>query len=434
VVYHPIERLRLNPRNPRVHSARQIRQIGHSIENFGFVVPVLIDADLQVAAGHGRILAARQLGLTDIPTISLEHLTEAQLRAFLVADNRLSELSTWDDRLLAEQLHELSLMELDFDLEITGFDMGEVDLRIESLHSTRTADGADTLPAVSGPGVTRIGDTWLLGANRVTCHSALDQAGYAKLLEGKKAAMAFTDPPYNLKIDGNVSGFGGNRHREFAMASGEMSAGEFTIFLREICTQIGRHTVADSINFVCIDWRHFVELHQAGREAQLDLLNVCVWAKQSAGMGSLYRSQHELIFAFRNGRGHHRNNVQLGRFGRDRSNLWNYSGAVGLRRSEEGNLVALHPTVKPVAMVADAIMDVSSRGDLVLDPFLGSGTTIIAAARTGRRCYGFEIDPLYCDVNVRRWQTFTRGRAVHAESGRNFDEIAKEREGVGDEQ
>lgn len=354
------------------------------------------------------------------------------MRAFLIADNRLSELAVWDDRLLGEQLHELSL-ELDFDLEITGFDMGEIDLRIESLLHASGADlSADALPKVSGPAVTQVGDTWLLDSSRVACRSALDQAAYVQLLNGKKAAMAFADPPYNLKIDGNVSGFGGNRHREFAMASGEMKAGEFNAFLTKICALIGRYSVAGSIHFFCIDWRHFVELHQAGREAHLDLLNVCVWAKQSAGMGSLYRSQHELVFAFRNARGHHRNNVQLGRYGRDRTNLWNYSGAVGLRASEEGNLVALHPTVKPVAMVADAIMDVSSRGDIVLDPFLGSGTTIIAATRTGRRCYGFEIDPLYCDVIVRRWQAFTRGRAMHADSGRSFDEFAKGREGVGD--
>ena len=347
---------------------------------------------------------------------------EAQARAFMIADNRLTENSVWDDDLLAEQFKELSVLELDFNLEATGFEMGEIDLRIENLNSELRAkeDPADTISlSTNGPAVSRGGDFWELGDHRVFCGNALDDDSYAALMGKEKGAVVFADLPYNLPIVNNVSGFGSNQHRNFVMASGEMSASEFIVFLTNACANAARHTVLGSVIFCCIDWRHFVELHAAGQEARLNLLNVCVWAKSSAGMGSLYRSQYELVFVFRNGRERHRNNVQLGRFGRDRSNLWNYPGAAGLRASEEGNLIALHPTVKPVAMIADALMDVSSRGDIVLDPFLGSGTTIIAAERTGRRCYGIEMDPLYVDTTIRRWQAHTRGTARHA-SRRTF--------------
>ena len=394
----------------------------------GFNVPVLVDRDLKVIAGHGRVLACRLLGWSEVPTIALEHLSEAQARAFMIADNRLTENSVWDDHLLAEHLKELSVLELDFNLEATGFEMGEIDLRIENLNSELQTkeDPADTMsPSTDAPAVTRTGDVWKLEDQTVCCGNAVNKHSYETLMGKKKAAMMFADFPYNLPIAGNVSGFGTNHHREFPMASGEMSANQFTAFLTDTCICAARHTVPGAVLFGCMDWRHFVELRTAGNAAQLELLNVCVLAKSSAGMGSLYRSQYELVFVFRNGCKSHRNNIQLGRFGRDRSNLWHYSGAAGLRASEEGNLIALHPTVKPVAMIADAIMDVSSRGDIVLDPFLGSGTTIIAAERTGRRCYGIEMDPLYVDTTIRRWQVYTRGTARHA-SGRTFNEIEAE--------
>ena len=428
VVCRPISQLKLDPRNPRAHSKRQVRQIARSIETFGFNVPVLIDANFKVIAGHGRILAAQQLGLAEVPTILLDHLTEAQACAFMIADNRLTETSVWNDQLLAEQLRDLSLMDLDFGLEATGFEMGEIDLRIEGLETGAAPerDAADDLPAASELTISRGGDLWLLGQHRIFCGSALDRLSYMKLLGRQKAAMVFTDPPYNVRIEGNVSGFGVVRHREFAMASGEMSTDEFRAFLITVCMLLARHSTSGSIHFYCMDWRHMVELADAGRDAHFDLLNVCVWAKTSAGMGSFYRSQHEMVFVFRSARGRHRNNIQLGRFGRNRSNLWTYPGAVGLRSSEEGNLVTLHPTVKPAAMVADAIMDVSARGDIVLDAFLGSGTTVIAAERTGRCCHGLEIDPLYVDTAVRRWQAFTRQRAVRASDGKYFDEIEEE--------
>jgi DNA modification methylase len=267
----------------------------------------------------------------------------------------------------------------------------------------------------------------LLGEHRVYCGSALDQAAYTLLMDEKKAALVFSDPPYNVPIEGNVCGLGSIHHREFAMAAGEMSSAEFIAFLTRALSLCARHSTEGSLHYLCMDWRHMAELLAAGREVYPELKNLCVWAKDNPGMGSLYRSQHELIFVFKSGRGPHRNNIQLGRYGRNRGNVWHYPGMnSGARGTDEGNLLALHPTVKPVALVADAILDCSARGEIVLDAFLGSGTTVIAAERVGRRCYGMEIDPLYVDTIVRRWQAFAGEGARHAASGQSFSDIEKE--------
>jgi DNA modification methylase len=428
ILCRPIAELKLDPKNPRIHGRQQVRQIARSIEVFGFNVPVLIDANLKVVAGHGRIAACQLLGLNEVPTILLDHLNEAQIRAFMIADNRLTETSAWDDQLLAEQLKELSELNLDFSLEATGFEMGEIDLRIEGLKSGPDAaeDPADKVPLV-GPQVTQTGDLWVLGQNRVLCASALDEPAYGLLLEDHCAAMVITDPPYNVRIEGNVSGLGAIRHRDFIMATSEMDPLEFTAFLSRACRLLARYSIDGSIHFICMDWRHIPELLSAGREAYDELKNLCVWVKSNGGMGSFYRSRHELVFVFKHGRASHRNNVQLGQYGRNRTNVWEYPGIASFGRSgEEGNLLALHPTVKPVALVADAIMDASARGEIILDAFLGSGTTVIAAERTGRRCYGLELDPAYADTVVRRWQTYTGERARHAISGRFFDELEAE--------
>jgi len=430
IVYRAISELELDPKNPRTHAPRQVRQIARSIEAFGFNVPVLVDAKRKVIAGHGRILACKLLGRTEVPTISLEHMSEAQARAFMVADNRLTENSVWDDRLLAEQLKELSDLDLDFSLEATGFTVGEIDLRVEQLLCSTDGDdaSANQVPdPATGPPVTRPGDLWLLNEHRVLCASALEQASYTALMHGKSAKMIFSDPPYNVSIDGNVSGSGAIHHREFTMASGEMTEQQFTRFLTVAFSMFATHSAAGSLHYICMDWRHLNELLSAGRQAYDELINVCVWIKNTAGMGSFYRSQHEFVFVFKSGRGSHRNNVQLGQYGRNRSNVWNYQCASSFSRSgDEGNLLALHPTVKPAALVADAIMDCTERRDVVLDGFLGSGTTVIAAERTGRRCYGLELDPIYVDVIVRRWQAYTRQTARHAETGRSFAETDTE--------
>jgi len=418
LVYRSVAELKLDPANPRLHTPRQIRQIARSITVFGFNVPVLIDANLKVIAGHGRVLACRELGLQEVPTIALEHLSGAQARAFMIADNRLSENSLWDERLLAEQLRELSLLDLEFSLEATGFEMGEIDLKIEGLTSpSDEEDPADAIPTRAGPTVSEVGDLWLLGRHRVYCGSALDESVYAVLMRDKRAAAVFTDPPYNVPIEGNVSGLGAVRHREFVMASGEMDEAQFTAFLTRACSLLASHSSDGSLHFICMDWRHLNELLTAGNKVYTELKNLCVWVKNNGGMGSLYRSQHELIFVFKHGRRVHRNNVQLGEYGRNRSNVWHYRGATSFApQGEEGNLRTLHPTVKPVALVADAIMDCTARGDIVLDAFLGSGSTVIAAERVGRCCYGLELDPRYVDTIVRRWQVFTGDHARPAEA------------------
>jgi DNA modification methylase len=430
-----IERLKLDSRNPRIHSDRQIKQIARSIKAFGFNVPVLADQDGNLLAGHGRVYAARRLGLREIPVIRLEHLTPEQARAFSIADNRLSETSSWDDRLLAEVFRDLASVELSFDLEATGFTMGEIDLRIEglSLSTVGNPDPADELPAaLNQTPVSRPGDLWQLGRHRLLCGNALDQAAYDRLMQGIAAELVFTDPPYNVPIDGHVSGKGRVRHREFLMASGQMTPAQFIRFLATALELAVRHSAPGSLHYVCMDWRHQHELLTAALGIYAELKNLCIWVKDNAGMGSLYRSQHELIFVFKNGRTPHRNNIELGQHGRNRTNVWHYPGLNNFgRKGEEGNLAVLHPTVKPVALIADAILDCSARGDLVLDPFLGSGSTLLAAERVGRICRGMELDPLYVDAAIRRWQHFTGDSAIHATTGNRFDNLVPDEGGDG---
>ena len=415
--------LKLDPKNPRSHSEKQVRQVADSISTFGFIVPILVDGAGTVIAGHGRLQAAQRLGLSSVPTISVDHLTPAQIKAYQIADNKLTENSTWDDSLLAEALKDLSIQDLEFSLEVTGFELPEIDLRIQSLEEPLPAedDPADVLPEVEKIAVSQAGQLWQLGNHRLLCGSALDEVAYKALMEGALADFVFTDPPYNVPIGGHVSGNGAIQHREFAMASGEMSRVEFTKFLQNVFEGLVAYSKPGSVHDVCMDWRHLVEILSAGEAVYAELLNMCVWAKTNGGMGSLYRSQHELVLVFKNGKAAHCNNVQLGKFGRNRSNVWIYPGVNNFGRgTDEGNLLALHPTVKPVALVADAVLDCSKRGDTVLDPFLGSGSTLIACERTGRRCYGIEIDPLYVDTAIRRWQKLTGGEAICFTDGRTF--------------
>jgi DNA modification methylase len=423
----PVAALRPDPRNPRKHSRVQVRAIARSIEAFGFNAPILVDKRNQIVAGHGRYEAAKLLGLESIPIISLDHLTEAQARAYLLADNKLAERSSWDDASLALQLKELSELALDFDFEAIGFEMPEVDLRIQSLDPTDNADRADEFSNAVGPAVSRPGDLWLLGKHRVYCGSALDPSTYELLMADERASAVFTDPPYNVKIDGNVCGSGAVKHREFAMASGEMSKTEFSGFLAAALDLTRAYASPGAIIYACMDWRHMAEMIAAGEAANFELLNLCVWVKTNGGMGSLYRSRHELVFVFRNGGEAHCNNVQLGRFGRNRTNVWNYPGANVFKRNGRKSDLDLHPTVKPIAMVADAILDSTNLDDVVLDPFLGSGTTLLAAERTRRRCHGVELDPLYVDTAIMRWERLTQQQALLS-SGQSFASARNERE------
>jgi DNA modification methylase len=342
----------------------------------------------------------------------------------MIADNRLTENAVWDERLLAEQLKGLSEVELDFSLEATGFEMGEIDIMIEGLATSTDAgqDVADVLPKVGDAvPVSKPGDLWLLGKNRLICGDALKENTYASLMDGRHANAVFADPPYNDPIDGYVNGFGKVHHNEFAMASGEMTSAEFTQFLSKAFARLVENSEDGALHFICIDWRHAKELIAAGEPSYSEFKNLCVWVKDSGGQGSLYRSQHELVFVFKSGSGKHRNNIQLGQYGRYRTNIWQYPRVNALSSSnEEPGLATVHPTIKPVALVSDAILDCTARGDIVLDPFSGSGTTFIAAERTGRICYGIELDPKYVDVAIRRWQAFTKKTAIHFCSGMSF--------------
>lgn len=430
VEYLPIGLLKPDARNPRQHPDRQIRQIARSIQSFGFNVPILIDPENRIVGGHGRLWACQHLGWSDVPIIRLSHLTEPEARAFAIADNRLTDTSTWDDRMLGEILSDLAKMDLDFSIEATGFTMPEIDLRIEALsvEDRSAADSTDVIPApAAGPAISKLGDVWLMGPHKIMCGDARDRNAYATLMGQELAHLVFTDPPYNVPIVGNVSGKGAIRHREFLVGSGEMTDPQFVAFLATAGDLMCRHTVPGSIHFICMDWRHQLHLLRAGQEIYSELKNVCVWVKHNAGMGSLYRSQHELISVFKNGAARHTNNVELGRHGRSRTNVWRYPSPSNFGRpGEEGDLLALHPTVKPVALIADAILDCSARGEVVLDPFIGSGSTLLGAERVGRACRGLELDPLYVDVTIRRWQSHCGGSAIHAQSGKPFDDLAGE--------
>lgn len=416
--------------NARTHTKHQIRQIADSIEAFGFTNPVLVNAENQIVAGHGRVEAAKLLGIEELPTIRLDRLTRDQIRAYAIADNKLALNAGWDTEILAIELENLLKLDCaDFDVRITGFEIPEIDLILQEAKAAPPAEEAPPEPDFNHEPVTKPGDLWLLGKHRVICGNSLHDATYQELLGSRRAAMVFTDPPYNVKIDGHATGNGAIHHREFAMASGELTEAEFTAFLDRSLSMLSQFSTNGSAHFFCMDWRHIGELLAAGKNNYDELLNICVWVKNSGGMGSFYRSQHELVLVFRKGKGPHRNNVQLGQFGRNRTNVWQYPGIQTVsKQGDEGNLLALHPTVKPVAMVADSILDCTARGDIVLDAFLGSGTTVMAAERVGRTCYAIEIDPIYVDAAIRRWQNHTGEAAVHAQTGRRFNEVAPQDE------
>ena len=427
IEYTRVDDLRPYPNNARTHSRKQIRQIAKSIEKFGFCNPVLVDDAKQIIAGHGRVEAAKLLGIDAVPTCQLSHLSEADKRAYILADNKLAENAGWDRELLAIELQ--GLIELDVDIELTGFEMAEIDLILEEAREVTGAPSGpeDTAPEPSpGPAVTQTGDLWLLGTHRLLCGDARDKAAYDHLLEGAKAEFVFTDPPYNVAIDGHVCGLGRVHHREFAMGSGEMSEAEFTAFLQSVFSLLAENTVDGSIHQICMDWRHLPEMMGAGRAVYSELKNLCVWNKSNAGMGTFYRSKHELIFVWKSGTAAHINNFELGQHGRHRTNVWDYPGISTMRagRLEE---LAMHPTVKPTALVADAIKDCSRRGGLVLDPFCGSGTILVAAERAGRKARALEIDPYYVDVAVRRWQSYAGKSAILAGSGDTFEAVEEQR-------
>jgi DNA modification methylase len=431
VEMRPPASLKPYPRNSRTHSPSQISQIAESISAFGFNKPVLIDRNDEIIAGHGVVEAAKLLGLASVPTIRLEHLSETQKRAYILADNKLAEKAGWDNEILTIEFQNLIETETEFSITATGFDIAEIDDLLEILDEDKGSE-IEELPADAGsevPVVSRLGDLWRLGQHRLLCGDACDPIAYARLLESEKSRLIITDPPYNVPIPGHVCGLGQVKHDDFVMASGEMTRAEFTTFLSTVFTNLAAYSLDGSIHFISTDWRHLFEFLHAGRLVYTELKNLVVWAKTNAGMGSFYRSQHELILVFKNGRARHINSFELGQHGRYRTNLWTYPGANSLQRGCNEQL-ALHPTVKPVGLFADAMQDCSAPGDIVLDAFCGSGTVFLAAGRTRRRAYGLELDPRYVDVAIRRWEAATGGTAILAKTGDSFQacsaRVAKE--------
>ena len=363
-----VESLKPLGRETRKHPPSQIRKLQASIEQFGFVLPVVIDVDSRVIAGWGLVVAAKKLGLTEVPAVTIADLDEAKLRMLRLALNRLGEDSSWNLDALKLEFSDILEISSETDLRISGFEMGEIDGVVEGPSS----DEEDDLPALDETSIpmTQLGDLWLLGEHRILCADALARESYVRLLGDERAQMVFTDPPWNIPIAGHVSGLGATKHGDFAMGCGEMSAAEFEAFLRTALGHAVTYSDDGSIHFVCMHWTKIRELLGSTADLYSETKNLCVWSKTNAGMGSLYRSRHEFIFVFKKGTAPHINNIELGRFGRNRSNVWEYAGQNVLNGTSKSKL-SVHPTAKPVALVADAIRDCSHRNGIILDSFRG---------------------------------------------------------------
>ncbi|KQN04383.1 DNA methylase N-4 [Sphingobium sp. Leaf26] len=423
VELRPLEAVRPAKRNPRTHSEKQIGQIASSIRQFGFTNPIIVDDEGVIVAGHGRHAAARLLGLADVPVIPIRDLDAAELRAYALADNRIAQNAGWDEEVLRIEFEELHALELGFDLEITGFSTTDMDL----LMSLTPADARlEKIPEVDSRQTCSVerGDLWILGNHRLLCGDTRKPESFVRLMGEDQARLVFSDPPFNVKINGHVGGLGKTKHAEFAMATGEMSEPEFTGFLETAFRNAADVSMDGAIHYQCMDWRHVEEMMRAGRAVYSELKNICVWSKDNAGMGSFYRSQHELVFVWKVGTVPHLNTVELGKNGRYRTNIWNYRAATKTGADAE---LAMHPTVKPVTMVMDAIKDTSKRGEIVLDPFGGSGSTLIAAEKTKRHGRLIEYEPGYCEVTIRRWQALTRKSAILEATGESFNDVSARR-------
>lgn len=423
----PIEKIRIAEQRVRKPSNRQVSRVKRSIETFGVCGFPLLDHENCMIDGHAIVEAARQLGLSSIRCIVLQDCTELERRALSIALNRLQERGEWDEQVL--RLEYQYLLESNFDLTLTGFEISEID-RVLVLDDTGPdeADPVDRvgeLPASDAAAVSRPGDIWELGSHKAMCGNARSPEHLAAVVGDDTISVVFTDPPYNVRVNGHVRASKG-KFEEFAEGSGEMSEAEYERFLNITVENMAGTLKPGGILFLCIDWRHVEVLMRVLRGLELELINFCVWGKDKPGMGSLYRSQHEIVLVAKRTGAPHRNNVQLGAHGRNRSNLWRYAGATGGRKSEEDDF-SLHPTVKPVRMVRDAILDVTALEEVVLDPFLGSGTTLLAAERAHRVCVGLEISPAYVDVAIRRWEKMTGLEARLAGTGQTFSEVRAER-------
>lgn len=416
------------PRRVRRALKSQTEAVMRSIARYGFRIPILVRSKpggkrYEVVDGHTRLAAALRLGAEKLPCIPVDDLPDVEIRRLRLSLNKLQETAEWDTEALRLEINEI--IEIGGVLEIPGFVLPELEAIRFGVGDAEVPDPADDLSGLvkpDTPAVSRVGDVWCLSDHRILCGSARDTTALAALLDGQVADVVFTDPPYNIKINGNARSAGAG-FAEFAEASGEMSRKAFVAFLVETLGNAADLLKPGGVTFICMDWRHVGEMTEALEALGLEALNICVWVKSNPGMGSLYRSQHEFCFVARRPGAGHQNNVQLGKFGRNRSNVWTYAGATGGRADADDDF-QVHPTVKPIRLVMDALLDVTGPGDLVVAPFLGSGTTLLAAERTRRRCLGVEIEPAYVDLAIRRWQEMTGGQAIHAENGVTFDSIA----------
>lgn len=422
------------PRRVRRALKSPTEAVMRSIERFGFRIPILVRSKpggerYEVIDGHIRLAAALRLGADSLPCILVDDLPEIEIRRLRLSLNKLQEAGDWDRDALRVEIGEI--LEIGGDFQIPGFELAELEALCAEPADGGQADPDDDLAPLlerTGPVVTQPGDLWVLGDHKLFCGSARDDASLADLLGARAATAVFTDPPYNVKINGNVRGKD-QGFEEFAEASGEMSDVAFTAFLLETLGNMSAVLKPGGVIFACIDWRHVGAMTGVLETLGHELLKICVWVKTNPGMGSLYRSQHEFVTVARKPGASHTNNVQLGKFGRTRSNVWHYAGATG-GRADSDDVFDAHPTVKPIRLVMDALLDVTEPGDLVVDLFLGSGTTLLAAERTRRRCVGVEIEPRYVDLSIRRWQEMTGGRAILAVNGETFDERAAARRQV----
>lgn len=430
VIEHvPVDKIKNPKRVLKNHSARQIDALSRSIQAFGFIGALVIDRNNIVRAGAALLAAAKKIGLSEVPVIRVEHLSEDELRAFQIAHNKLAERSKWNYQELSLELAELSKLSLAEDeapiVHLTGFEPAEVDEIVTDLDADSFDSADDITFDPPGNPISRVGDIWLLGSHKLCCADNRDTSALNELMKNQKADLAILDPPYNCRV-ADVVGRGHTKHQEFAMASGEMTDEEFATFLKQtlgVAASVSRDGAA---HYVFMDWRNIEKLNAVGRLIYGALLNVIVWVKTNAGQGSFYRSQYELISVFRVGKSQHLNNIQLGKYGRSRSNVWKFAGANSFRAGRMSDLRA-HPTVKPIALVCDIIRDCTRRGDTVLDTFCGSGTTILACERLGRHAIGIEIEPRYVDVAIRRWQEYSAKDAIHAETGDTFDQMMQRR-------
>ena len=399
VTYRAVGDLVPAPRNARTHSTRQIAQIKASIEAFGFTNPILVDPEDHVIAGHGRLKAARVIGLMAVPTIVLSGLTQAQKQALRIADNKIALNAGWDLEILRLELSELTFLDVAVDPILSGFSTGEIEAILTPCVGTND-DVFRTSPVAAR---TKPGDVWILGEHRVGCGDSRD-ADFLQRVIGRETLVdaAFLDPLYNLRIGETALSSG--RHRDFAMGASESEV-KLRSFLADTLGAAARYSRSGAIHFVCMDWRHMDSISATCRTVYGELLDLCVWGKSDGGKGSLYRSSHELVFVYRVGKGPYLEVAEGGKHGRNRTNVWDHARVDTLRGGLRED-PALR-TVKPTGLVADAILDVTRPGDLVLDVFLGFGTTLMAAERSGRRLRGLDIDPVRVDVAIERWSSRT---------------------------